>query len=1000
MIDVIVRNAVNRPVAVIMSTLLALVLGIVSLSSLPVDFYPPIRAPKLTVATSYAGLPAGEVLELVTEPLEDTLSTLQGIKHISSTSLDGISLIECAFSWGTDMRQAGIQARELSDIASLALPDGASKPMILPVNPTERPVLAVGVFPLGGMGQAALKRLCEREIRTVVQQANGVGSVQVLGGLNEEILVEPDPLLLNAFALTIRQISNAIEAAGMAVPAGSIERGSLEYVVKTESTMREMEDVGKIRIDARSGEGSGILLGDIASISRSADDRSSFLVSDGKEGIGLLIRAQSGFSPVTLSANVRRKIAELEGAYGGSLEIRLLQDNSLLISDSIRSLALSGLFGFAIAFAVIVLYLGDLGSSLIMISSIPLSLVATLAVFPLLRIGINTISLGGLAIGIGMLVDNSVVVLENVQRKADPGRRQTVSAATLEIANSTIGSTLTSVVVFMPLFFLPGMIGAVFRDLAWAVILSLAASFAVSITIVPVLFCRFGSPERRRIHDGFLYRKALRFFLRYPAVIAAISASVLALGALGFIRLDKDLLKLPKSDVYTVELGFPPGTALEYLVNVSKSLAPRLASSGAVVSSWYYSGGELDDPYYLATRSPDGETLNCCLTTRGNPPPGPRELEDLIRDCFPKGSVNRVEAIPSTLSFNEVLGVTTLKTVTIAVHGDTHETARRAATRIADEANDPSIRLYPQATRAQVLVTPDRASLRRIGLDAAAMADILGDSVLGLYPSSLDAGSGRIPIRVRLPRESRSSLDGIRELRFPNADGSIIRLAQAVTLGEEIMPPAYYRRDRRNVVYLDVPGDKKDLVRDLSKRFEAASLSAWKEQIPAIALIFSLSVVLMYILLGIQFASFALPAILMCIIPFGFAGVFIALSARGGILDLNGILGSLVVIGVVVNNGILFYDKFSGSIHSSRMATVCIYRGSSDRIRSISISFLTTVLALVPIAMDVGGKNPQSTMAVAIIGGLTLANFLSVFAFPIIFNRRFSANSKGRRDAT
>ncbi len=1000
MIGIIVRNAVNRPVAVIMLTFLALVFGIVSAVSLPVDFYPPIRAPKLTVATSYAGLPAGEVLELVTMPIEDALSTLQGIRHISSTSLDGISLVECSFSWGTDMGQAGIQARELSDIASLALPERASKPLILPVNPTERPMLALGVFPRDGMDQPALKRLCEREVRTAVQQAVGVGSVQVLGGLDGEILVEPDPARLGALGMTVRQIADAVEAAAMEVPAGSIERGTLEYVVKTESSLRDIGDLRDIRVDSRSGEGPGILLGDIASVTRSADDRSSFVASGGREGLALLVRGQSGFSPVTLSANVRGKVAELESAYGTSLDIRVLQDNSLLISESISALVLSGLFGIAIAFAVIILYLGDLGSSLILISSIPLSLVAAIACFPLFRIGINTMSLGGLSIGIGMLVDNSVVVLENVQRRADPGDRKAVVHATVEIADSTVGSTLTSVVVFMPLFFLPGMVGAVFRDLAWAVILSLASSFVMSITIVPVLFCRFGSPERKYIRNGSAYRKVLRFALRNPAMLAAASAAVLALGTACFLRLDKDLLKLPKSRVYTVELCFPPGSSLDYLEGVSRALSRGLAHSGSIGSSWYYAGGELDDPYYLASRSPDGETLYCCVETKGNPSPGPRELEELFGSFFPEGSIVGIEAVPSTLSFNEALGVATHKTVTFAVHGESQESARLTAADVLRGAGDPSIRLYPKATRAQILVTPDSASLVRMGIDAAALADLMGDSVLGLYPASLDTAAGRVPIRVRLPEIARSSLDGLGSLAIPGADGAIAPLSAAAGFSEEVMPPACYRRDRRHVVYLDVPKGRKDIARKLSTRFEDTSLAVWKEQAPAIALIFFLSVVSMYILLGVQFSSFSLPVILMGIIPFGFAGVSMALQARGGVLDLNAVLGSLVVIGVVVNNGILLYDSFDGTVHSPGLAAICVYRGSSDRVRAISISFFTTVLALVPIAADIGGKNSQSTMATAIIGGLTLANFLSIFAFPVIFKFRFSNGAKGRRNVS
>ena len=1001
MLKWLIKNAINRPVTVLMITILVLVMGLISVNRLPVDFYPAISVPKLTVATSYGGLPAKEVLELLTIPIEDSLSSLQGLKHISSSSLDGISLIELQFAWGTDMKQAGIQAREMADIASLRLPEGSAKPMVLPVNPTERPILVLGIFPKENMDMTVLKRLCDREIRTIVQQAEGVGSIEVLGGLDEEILIEPDSSKTSAYNLTIQQLSQAIQATNVEVPAGSIEQGSVEYVIKTDSTAKTLSDIDGMYIHATNAQtkaAAQILLSDIAQVSYSTDDRTSFVSQKGKEGIALLIRSQGGYSPVSLSKNVAKKIADLDLAYGKSLDIRVLHDSSIIISESIKDLISSALLGFIVAFIVIILYLKDFSSSLIMITAIPLSLVMTLAFFPLVHVSVNTMSIGGLAIGIGMLVDDSVVVLENIQRKSDPAIRQSVVDAALEIAGSTIGSTLTSLIVFLPLFFLPGIIGAIFKDLAWAVSLSVFFSFIVSVTVIPVLYCYFGSMKPVSAHVGSRYRKCLRFFLRKPVIICIVSVALLLIGAFCLITLNKDWLNTPASDEYAIQFTFPSGTTSDYLLKVSNSFSRVLDSADFVKSYYFYAGGKLDDPYYIATKSPENEILNCKLTLKKNSGLGEKELKKKIRTYIQDDSVTDIVITPESLSFNEILGLSKANMVTFKIPGDTYKTAYRTAGTLVAGLKDKSIKIYPNATRSQILVTPNWNAINRMGLDASTVANLLGSSIFGLYAGSIEGEGGRIPIRIRLPRENRSSLDGIEGTFFPNTSGSITTLSETIHAHEEVSPPVYYRSDRQNNVYMDVPANKRALVNTLRKAYTDRDASEWRDQLGIIFLLFSLSIFLMYVILGIQFDSFLLPLLMLAIIPFGFAGVFIALYISGSSMNLNSILGSLVVIGFIVRNGIIFYDHYSVMIRTKDMITISIYRGANDRIRAISISFMTTLLALIPIALDISGKNPQQTMAIAIIGGLLFSSFLSLFIFPIIYKTYFTMTKRGARN--
>lgn len=345
MISTLVSTTVHRPVAVLMITIMVAVAGLGALFLLPMDFYPPLSVPELTIATTYGGLPAKEVRELITIPVEDTVSSLAGLKKISSSSLDGISIIELSFTWGTDIRQAGIQAREMADIAALELPEGASRPMVLPVNPTEKPVLYIGVFPRGTLTIPELKRLCDREIKSLLQQAPGVGSIQILGGLDEEILIEPDPYRLGMYSLAFQTLAQAVQATNTEVPAGSIEQGTTEYIVKTESMIRTPQDISGIPLFTSKDSAGAILVRDIARVSRTTADRTSFLLRNGEEGIGMLVRAQGGYSPVSLSVNVRRTIRDIQNAYGCSLSLEILSDSSYMIRESIRDLLVSGLAG-------------------------------------------------------------------------------------------------------------------------------------------------------------------------------------------------------------------------------------------------------------------------------------------------------------------------------------------------------------------------------------------------------------------------------------------------------------------------------------------------------------------------------------------------------------------------------------------------------------------------------------------------------------------------------
>jgi len=552
----------------------------------------------------------------------------------------------------------------------------------------------------------------------MLQQAEGTGSVQILGGLDEEILVEPDPEKLGNYGIPLQALAQAIMATNTDVPAGSLEEGAMEYIVKTSSPVKQAQDISGIPVFNGDRENGFPRIRDLARITPSTADRTSFVLHENREGIALLIRAREGYSPVSLSKNVCAKINEIQHAYGSSLCIMALSDTSTMITSSIRDLLLSALAGMIIAFFVIVLFLGNFRSSCLVTLSIPLSILSALAVFPLAGVGINIMSMGGLAIGTGMLVDNPVVVLENLQRKADPANRKEVINATVEIGASTIGSTFTSLIVFLPLFFLPGIMGVVFRDMAWAISLSLLSSFVVSISALPVLFTRFGLGSKAACPGKTAYRRLLRRAYRRPAVCAATGLFLLCTGLLVFFFLEKDWLNTPETNRYLVRIQLPPGSSIEYQKRLAERTQRILAARKEIAQNFFYGGGDYRDPYYVAGKDPEHETVFCHVVTVPGSGITAENAGAWFSALFADKNIQSI-ATPESLSFNEVLGFAGNGQTIFPVTGTTHREALSRATRFSAALSCPDTIISPAASRTHFTAKPRNDVLDHLGLDNA-----------------------------------------------------------------------------------------------------------------------------------------------------------------------------------------------------------------------------------------------------------------------------------------
>jgi HAE1 family hydrophobic/amphiphilic exporter-1 len=1014
----LISLVVKRPVSTLMCFTALIIFGFIAASDLSIEFLPEIQVPKLVVTAAYPGLPPAQVKELLTIPLEDSLSSIKGISTIFSVSREGLCTLELEFHWGTDMMMAAVETREAIDLVYPSLPSESKKPVVLPINPGEEPLVWVGVFPKSGDITLA-RRMADRDIKTRLQQVEGVGSIMLLGGTDEEIKIDVDLAKSVGRGVTLDAIAQALAAANYDFPAGSFKEGGTEFLVKTEGRLKSLSEIGELVI-GRTEQGNRIRLAEMAAVSRGTREQQSLFQLDGKEGVALLVRRKGGENPVKVADNIRRETATLALSYGKDLEFVTAKDASRVIAASIEDLAMSGIIGAGIAFIVLLFFIRKLSTALILITTLPVATLATLLLLRVAGSSLNTMSLGGLAMGIGMIVDNSVVVLENLERRIpNPADRTAalIITYTAEMAGSTIGSTITSLIVFMPIIFLPGMVGALFRDLALSIGFAQILSFIVSVTLVPVLclLTRRVHPVKKKSKKTGpkktfftvlerLYRRGLRLSLRKPLISVIFILGVFAVGLILLSGLRYEFMPAIDNGEINVTAVLPPGTTLESLGRLGGALEARARASGLIGTTLVRAGGESDDPYFLADPAESPDKLHLTLKLKDSRGSARAAIEQL-RPMLGVAHAEMIYSLPDDI-IAPLLGVRNDATV-ILVKGANQDEALKNAGDIGGLLRQSglfsTINILPQRNKPVINLYPQRDNLLRDNLSLSAVSNTVRGYLDGLYPSRFSTEGREIDMRVRLREKDRQNLALIENAGLLTPSGGRVRLADCLTLREERDYASLIRKEKNDVAYMELTtkAEQRDeagrfLSEEVLKKGRAESLvqSAFEANLPRILLIFGLALLLLYLVLGAQFESFTLPLFLMMSLPLSFSGIVIALVVFGKSISLSSCLGILVLLGVVVSNSIILFENYKTKIEAGCSRTWAIYRGSAERLKAIMISVVTTVAALLPVAIDPFNKSSQSPMAVAILGGLTLSTFLTLFVTPLIFHAYFRRKRK------
>jgi HAE1 family hydrophobic/amphiphilic exporter-1 len=1001
-----------------MAVLIVLVLGAVALSRLPIDLMPDITYPTLSVATVYENASPEEVEELVTRPIEEAVSAVPGVEEVTSVSVEGISQVRFNFSWGTDLDAAANDIRDRLDRVIPRLPEDTERPMLRKFDLANFPILILGAA--SRLNPIQTRRIIDDQIKYRLERQPGVAAVDVFGGLDREIHVNIRPDKLKALGLPLDQILNRIKAQNVNVPAGSIERGNLEVMVRTPGEYTNLDELGNTVIALR--EGVPIQLKEIANIEDAWEKLTRIVKINGKPGIRIAVNKQSGKNTVEVAKGVLEEIRRINDDIP-QVEVIPIIDTSDYIQRSIHNVGNSILYGGALAILVLLFFLRNIRSTAVIATAIPISVIATFALLYFGGFTLNLMTLGGLALGIGMLVDNAIVVLENIYRLRESGLPHDKSAVegSEEVTAAIIASTLTTVVVFLPLIFVRGMTGVMFKQLAYVVSFALACSLATALTLVPTLsslVLRFQEPEARRKQAlrERLYRGTGRFFEMmeqgYKRLLHAclghrlfvVSGSILLLlGSLLLVPLiGFELMPATDEGEVRVYADMEIGTRLDVMektfneiTNVVSREVPEAENTETFIGMSYFRPRGSHTGRMRISLKPQSERIRS---------------SDQIASALRRKLMHIPGAVVRTRAgqglFLLRMGTGDADRVQIEIRGYDMDVARALALRIKTLVEDVEGVTDAQLSRdtgsPEELVIVDRQKAAAMKVTVSQVADMLQTVLSGTAASYYREGGHEYRIRLKLQGAEQMAPQEILDLTLTNADGEPVVLRNVVTIQPRTGPVIVERKDQERITTVSANIADRDLgsvMRDIRMTLHAIPVPEdfvilfggdFEEQQKAtreLSLSFILALILVYMVMASLYESLIDPFIVMFSVPLAAIGVILMLFLSHTTFNIQSAIGCIMLGGIVVNNAILLVDHTNLLVKRDGLSVHdAILEAGRRRLRPILMTASTTILALVPMAIGIGeGGEAQAPMARAVIGGLLSSSVITLVLVPTLY---------------
>ncbi|PJZ68272.1 acriflavin resistance protein [Leptospira perolatii] len=1022
----------RNKVTTLVTFLLVLLLGGISLRDLKIDLLPDISYPTLTVITIYENVSPSEIETLITRPIEEIVSSVNGVDRITSESLEGVSLVKIRFRWGTNMDSASIQTREKVDLVKGSLPIDAKKSIVLKFDPNDSPILQIAAIPVG-IEPKELRYFLKKNIAPYFERVDGIAAVSITGGYEKQILVNLDRGKLNAYSLSPSEIIQRIASNNFNFPAGNIKREDREILVRTMGAFESVQSISDLVVNL-SEAGAPVYLRSIAEVQDSYKERTSSSFLDDDECVAVVLKKEAGKNSVFVADAAKEVIESLNQEFGSKLKLVVVADQSEFIRGSISGVAIAGLQAIFICFLVLSFFLGTFRESAIVTLSIPVSVLVTLVIMYFQGMTLNTMSLGGLAVGVGMMVDSSIVVLESIFSFRTKYKDSFTAAldGTKDVIGSLFSSTVTSVVVFLPILFIEGIAASIFKEFALTITYSLISSFFVSISFIPVLctmpifasegggssaFRAFWSFREKALNSlENLYIFWVRFAIQNPKKLTLSVLSLIPITFVLFALLPTELMPQVEKAELNAKIVLSPGSSLDRTIELSKRIISILNETGYAERTFLKAGYEERD-LIVNPRGDFGLNRADLFLSLKSYRYGERlisETEEALKILENETGV-QVIFTPAKDLLSDILPESS-EGLTLEVSGQDLHLLKEICFEIADEiSKQPGfgevVTSFAEET-PELRILLDRDKMASFGLSVEYVAKSLRATVKGEAATRFRRNDDEIPVLVRNQVRDRTGTESITESLFKLQSGAFVRLRDFSEIVSGTSSRKILRYDGKRVglikaQFLDMKySDAIQLVDPILKKYSdrkeisilpGETKKIMDKSIDSLTFAILLSILLVYMVLASNMENIGLPLIILFSIFVSGAGVGLGLLLTGKSLNIVSVMGMILLAGVVVNNAIILIEFYQ--LHEKDYSSVedLVIAGGRRRLNPILSTTATTILGMLPLLITFGPPSPQGPMAASVMGGLIVSTLLTLIFVPMAYVwyfKKFASSKK------
>ncbi|HRK62010.1 MAG TPA: efflux RND transporter permease subunit [Candidatus Omnitrophota bacterium] len=1053
--------AVTRRVAVVMATCALILVGIISVFSLPQEYFPKIQFPQITIVTDYSNAAPEEIETLITRPIEETIGSVPGIKRIESVSREGRSTITASFNWGQNIDFAALGIREKIDLIKERLPKEADDPIVLKFDPLATPIMLISVTG-PKLDPVRLKHLTEKMMKDRLEKVEGVASVSISGGVNREILVNIDHARLEANHLSLMEVTSSLDEANVSYPAGSIKKGLYEYLIRTVGEFKTVQDIAttvvgtdivqsikreedsfvekgedgprdtierlREELDKGSLEKRLIFVRDIGEVIDGLSETTSYSRYNGKDNIQLSIQKQSNANTIKVVEKIKKELGGIDkDLKARGIEFKVIYDHSVFIRQTLEDLTHAAIEAAVLVLIILLIFLKDWASSLVAVINIPLSILGVFFMMTLTKylpfmgeVTINIMSLGGLSLAIGLIVDTSVVVIENIFRKRQEGMdaEQAAVEGANEITWPVIGSNLTTIVVFFPLIvFVPGIPGQMFKDLSWAIVFSQIISMILPLTLITMLcvYLKVKTHEYKPISlTGNLDRHILS--MRDPHRQNHFMIKML-LGATAFMvfsllivpTLDREVLPKVDRGQFQVKIDMPMGTRLDVTDQVSKQIEEVIAVEPDVENIAVAVGSEKSGRGEVKVESLRASQAQILVTLKKKHKRSTDQVVDSVRKKMEPLRLDkksaRVEFIRQESEFAVAQGG--VKPIVIEIKGYNLQELERFADSLRKKLLDIPGVTHLQDDRGEkspetkLDINKRRAAL--YGISAMDISLTAKTAIEGAVATQFREEGREIDVRVRLRDQDRDRMENIENLLlYSKVLDQQIPLKELASIERGMGPSEIRRIDQERTITIlgeiESGFRDKDVLEDVQKMLAgldsekdipadtavalSGKLKEIRESFGGTMFAFILAIVLVYMVMASQFESILQPFLIMFTIPFSFCGALFALKISGGTLNVISLLGFVLLGGVVVNNGIVLIEYMNQRRQEGEELVSAVWSATRIRTRPVLMTAIANIVSMVPVIF---GSDILRPMAVTVMGGMFSSTVLTLVLLPCLY---------------